>query len=335
MEREKAERLRRLDDFSRRGESIHDSLEDIARDFGRELERYLDQGAGACHLRRADIADLVAGAMRHFHESRYLLREWVVMPNHAHALLWPMPNYRLSDILKSWKQFTSRRAKRLLGMTEERFWQPESYDHWIRNDAEAARVSRYIRNNPVIASLCARPRTGAGAAHGVMFRSADFQVCRVAGFPTCGRRADLEIGDTIVCSADFQVCRAAGFPTCGRRADLEIGDTAVLENCAMIVCSADFQVCCAAGFSTCGRRADLEIGDTAVLENCAMIVCSADFQVCCAAGFSTCGRRADLEIGDWPCRDRRVRDCRRLLVLPWATHVRGCDAGDGAVDRLP
>ncbi len=157
LEREKAERLRRLDDFSRRGESIHDSLEDIARDFGRELERYLDQGAGACHLRRADIADLVAGAMRHFHESRYLLREWVVMPNHAHALLWPMPNYRLSDILKSWKQFTSRRAKRLLGMTEERFWQPESYDHWIRNDAEAARVSRYIRNNPVIASLCARP----------------------------------------------------------------------------------------------------------------------------------------------------------------------------------
>ncbi len=157
FEREKAERMRQLDDFSRRGENTNDSRENIARDFGRALERYLDQGAGACHLRRGDIADLVVGAMRHFHESRYLLREWVVMPNHAHAILWPMPNYRLSDILKSWKQFTSRRAKQILGMKEGTFWQPESYDHWIRNDDEAARISRYIRNNPVIAGLCARP----------------------------------------------------------------------------------------------------------------------------------------------------------------------------------
>jgi REP element-mobilizing transposase RayT len=157
FEHEKAERLRRLNDFAKRGEAINDSEEEIARDFGRKMERYLDQGAGACHLRRADIADLVAGAMRHFHESRYLLHEWVVMPNHAHAIIWPMPNHLLSNILKSWKQFTSRRAKKILGMGEEPFWQPESYDHWIRNDDEKARISRYIRNNPVIAGLCTRP----------------------------------------------------------------------------------------------------------------------------------------------------------------------------------
>jgi REP element-mobilizing transposase RayT len=157
FKREKAERLLRLDDFLRRGEQIHDSQEDIARDFGRQSERYLDQGSGACHLRRPEIADLVAGAMRHFHESRYLLRDWVVMPNHVHAVLWLMPNYRLSDILKSWKQFTSRRAKELMDMTEGRFWQPESYDHWIRDDDEAAHISRYIRNNPVRAHLCSHP----------------------------------------------------------------------------------------------------------------------------------------------------------------------------------
>ena len=33
-------------------------------------------------------------------------------------------------------------------------------------------------------------------------------------------------------SADFQVCRAAGVPTCGWSADLEIGDTAGWETCA-------------------------------------------------------------------------------------------------------
>ena len=40
-------------------------------------------------------------------------------------------------------------------------------------------------------------------------------------------------------SADFQVCRIAGFQTCGsldygHHADLEIGDTAGLETCATI-----------------------------------------------------------------------------------------------------
>ncbi|PYI95607.1 MAG: hypothetical protein DME98_15860 [Verrucomicrobia bacterium] len=79
------------------------------------------------------------------------------MPNHVHVIVWPMPNHLLSDILKSWKQFTSRRAKKILNMGEEPFWQPESYDHWIRNDKEKARIARYIRNNPVAAGLCARP----------------------------------------------------------------------------------------------------------------------------------------------------------------------------------
>jgi len=156
FERERAERLRRLNDFARRGESCNDSAEDVARDFRRRVERFLDHGAGACHLRRPEIAKLVAGAMRHFHESRYLLREWVVMPNHVHAIIWPMANYLLGDILKSWKQFTSRRAKALLALGEEPFWQPESYDHWIRDDDERGRISRYIRNNPVTAKLCSR-----------------------------------------------------------------------------------------------------------------------------------------------------------------------------------
>lgn len=157
FEREKAERLRRLNESLRHGESGNDSLEDITRDFRRRVERYLDRGAGACHLRGPDIADLVASAMRHFHERRYLLHEWVIMPNHVHAIVWPMPNHLLGEILKSWKQFTSRRAKELLGLGREPFWQPESYDHWIRNDEEKGRISRYIRDNPVTARLCARP----------------------------------------------------------------------------------------------------------------------------------------------------------------------------------
>ena len=99
----------------------------------------------------------MANALQHFHGTRYLLNEWVVMPNHVHTIVWPMPNFLLSDIVKSWKQFTSRRAKKALGLGKQPFWQTEPYDHWIRNDEEKARIARYIRNNPVIAGLCEIP----------------------------------------------------------------------------------------------------------------------------------------------------------------------------------
>jgi len=71
FEREKAKRLRRLRHFKSRREAVNDSEEEIARDLARKIERYLDQSVGACHLCRPDIADVVANATRHFHESRY------------------------------------------------------------------------------------------------------------------------------------------------------------------------------------------------------------------------------------------------------------------------
>lgn len=156
-EGERAARLRRLNENRRLGKVTDDTEELINRDFMRVVERYLDQGAGACHLRRPEIAGLVAGALKFFHEQRYLLREWVVMPNHVHVLFWPMSNQRVGEIVKSWKQFISLRAKRILGLPGGRFWQPEPYDHWVRNDAERARIARYIRRTPVTARLCAQP----------------------------------------------------------------------------------------------------------------------------------------------------------------------------------
>ena len=155
-ERERAERLSLVLKARQTGGKTVDSEEALNRDFRRHVERYLDQGAGACYLRRSEIGDLVAGALKYFHGERYLLREWVVMPNHVHVLVWPKPNRLVGDIVKSWKQYTSTEAKRALGMAPGRFWQPEPYDHWVRDDEERARIRRYIRNNPAKAGLCAR-----------------------------------------------------------------------------------------------------------------------------------------------------------------------------------
>jgi putative transposase len=68
-----------------------------------------------------------------------------------------MPNHTLSAVAQSWKRFTAREANQLLRRTGQAFWQPEVFDHWIRNDEEHARCCRYAVNNPVKAQLCAAP----------------------------------------------------------------------------------------------------------------------------------------------------------------------------------
>ena len=117
------------------------------------MEQYLDKGIGECWLRLPEIARVVSGALRFFDRERYFLKAWVIMPTHVHAVLCPMPNHTLSAILKSWKAYSSREANMLLTRSG-RFWQPESYDHWIRNDSEHDRCCGYVINNPVKARLC-------------------------------------------------------------------------------------------------------------------------------------------------------------------------------------
>jgi len=134
------------------------TLDEIERDYFRKMESYLDRGQGECWLKQPDIADLVAGALRFFADQRYRLDAWVVMPNHVHVVFWPMPNETLSAIVQSWKRYTAREANKILGRTGQTFWQPEPYDHWIRNDVEHARCCRYVLNNPVKARLCAEAR---------------------------------------------------------------------------------------------------------------------------------------------------------------------------------
>ena len=122
-----------------------------------KVEALLDAGHGSCWLSKPEIAALVAGALKHFGGQRYELRAWVVMPNHVHAVVWPMPDHTLSDILHSWKSFTSNQANKLLHRRGETFWQAESFDHWIRDDGEHARLVAYVENNPVKAGFCKQP----------------------------------------------------------------------------------------------------------------------------------------------------------------------------------
>ena len=55
------------------------------------------------------------------------------------------------------KSFTAHEANKILGRTGKRFWQEESFDHWIRKAEEFERTANYIEWNPVSAGLVRRP----------------------------------------------------------------------------------------------------------------------------------------------------------------------------------
>ncbi|HXR03738.1 MAG TPA: DNA polymerase III subunit alpha, partial [Verrucomicrobiae bacterium] len=126
--------------------------EKIAEEYAEKLERHLDQGIGECWLRNGGVAQLVEDALRHFDGERYLLGSYVIMPNHIHVLVRPAMEHKLSEILQSWKSFTAKEANKLLGRAGE-FWQPESFDHIVRNEQQLEKFSRYIQENPVKAGL--------------------------------------------------------------------------------------------------------------------------------------------------------------------------------------
>jgi putative DNA methylase len=122
------------------------------------LDRILDKAAsGPIWLKRPGVAQLAADTLV-YGEARlklYRLHAYVVMANHVHALLEPRAS--LARIMKAVKGYTAREANRLLDREGKHFWQDESFDHWIRSEAEFVKTVRYIERNPVTAGLVSRP----------------------------------------------------------------------------------------------------------------------------------------------------------------------------------
>ena len=74
------------------------------------------------------------------------------MPNHVHALFTPAAEFKMSEILHSWKSFTAHECNKLLRRTG-RFWAREPFDRYIRNERHFQNALRYIEDNPVKARL--------------------------------------------------------------------------------------------------------------------------------------------------------------------------------------
>jgi REP element-mobilizing transposase RayT len=117
-----------------------------------QVDQELDAGLGGCWLRNGEIAALTQGTLLHFERERYRLLAWCIMPNHVHVVAEMIAGHSMSNIVKNWKSFISRRANAHLARTGT-FWEPDYFDRYMRNEDHLVRTIEYVENNPVKAGL--------------------------------------------------------------------------------------------------------------------------------------------------------------------------------------
>ncbi len=114
--------------------------------FNERINDWLDAGSGACILADKKNATMIEQALLHFDGDRYRLGSYVIMANHVHVLVSPLPGNGLADILHSWKSFTANELNKSTG-EKGAVWQDESYDHIVRSLEQLAFYEGYIRKN--------------------------------------------------------------------------------------------------------------------------------------------------------------------------------------------
>jgi putative transposase len=130
-----------------------------------EREKWLDGEPAARHLEEDSLATIVQNSLKFFAGIRYELISFVIMPSHFHWIFRPLAENEASlpadespraKIMHSIKSFTANECNKTLGRTE-RFWQDESYDHCVTDEAELGRIVEYVEFNPCKAGLCRHP----------------------------------------------------------------------------------------------------------------------------------------------------------------------------------
>ncbi|TND02870.1 MAG: transposase [Bacteroidetes bacterium] len=79
------------------------------------------------------------------------LDEFVVMPDHFHAILQiktRVERVTVGNILKSFKSFSAQEVNVLLGRQGNRLWQRNYYDRILKTQKDVERIRWYSRQNP-------------------------------------------------------------------------------------------------------------------------------------------------------------------------------------------
>jgi REP-associated tyrosine transposase len=105
-------------------------------------------------FRREATARLLIETLAHYRDERkFLLHEFVIMPDHVHALLTPATEISLERAMQFIKGGFSYRLK-----SRPPVWQASFTNHRVRDLEDYERLQEYIRMNPVRARLAATPK---------------------------------------------------------------------------------------------------------------------------------------------------------------------------------
>ncbi len=113
-----------------------------------------------------DDRTIALNALRFWDDKKWFVYAAVIMPDHAHALVRPLPLdstdvaasefHNLSDLLHSVKRYSSYTINLRRGVRGT-LWQDECYDHIIRSDREFDETWAYTLDNPVKAGFVETP----------------------------------------------------------------------------------------------------------------------------------------------------------------------------------
>jgi putative transposase len=126
-------------------------------------------------FRHAQPAELMMVVLKHYGEQKkYILHEFVVMPDHLHLLITPAVEISLERAVQLIKgSFSYRLGKAKRGLV----WQESFTNHRIRDEQDYAYHAQYIRMNPVRARLVEKPElypySSAACARGATHALAD------------------------------------------------------------------------------------------------------------------------------------------------------------------
>ncbi|MGB8804697.1 MAG: transposase [Chthoniobacterales bacterium] len=109
-------------------------------------------------LARNAVAAVLVDELRAARERHgWVIGSYVVMPDHMHFFCASEYDVKtLSDFMREWKSWTSRRVNALLPRpttAATTLWQREFFDHILRSNESYAQKWDYVRDNPVRAGL--------------------------------------------------------------------------------------------------------------------------------------------------------------------------------------
>lgn len=103
-------------------------------------------------FRRDAVARLLIETLAHYRDERkFLLHEFVIMPDHLHALITPALEISLERAMQFIKGGFSYRLK-----SHPPVWQASFTNHRVRDREDYVHHREYIRMNPVRARLAAK-----------------------------------------------------------------------------------------------------------------------------------------------------------------------------------